>query len=231
MPVALKRTLADLVIEDPRRTRVLDTYSLDYCCNGHRGLGEVVREAGLDPVEISTALDLPGEATAAPSAAPGAAGALAHHIVDTHHAWMWEEMPRLLALVEKVQRVHGDRHPELADVLATCREAFTELEPHMTAEERVLFPAIVRMERGTRPSAPVGDRIEQLRQEHRVVGALFARLRELTDGWTAPADACGSFRAMMTGLEAMDADLREHIHQENNVLFPRAVELERGLPL
>lgn len=229
MTVSTSATLAELVIQDPRRTQVLDRYALDYCCNGHRQLDEAVTAAGLDLDEISRSLDLPGERPVDTTATPGAAGALAHEIVDTHHAWMWEEMPRLLALTEKVHRVHGDRHSELADVLATYRAAVSELEPHMTTEERVVFPAISRMERGQAPTTPVRDRIDRLREEHQAVGALFSHLRDITHDWEPPADACGSYRAMLDGLHTMQRDLHDHIHQENNVLFPRAVELERGL--
>ena len=219
-------TLADLVLEDARRARVLESLSLDYCCHGHRPLDEAVAEAGLDLAEVRAALDLPGEAPVAPTAAPGDATALAHDVVDTHHAWMWEEMPRLLALTEKVAGVHGDNHPELAEVHATYAKAVSELEPHMTTEERVVFPAISRMERGQAPTTDVGVRLRQLRDEHQAVGDLFAHLRTLTDDWTPPADACGSYRGMLDGLAAMERDLHEHIHKENNVLFPRAAELE-----
>lgn len=229
MTIEVHATLADLVIADPRRAQVLDSLSLDYCCNGSRRLDEAVASAGLDLDDVISALDLPGGAPAPVVTLPGEAGALAHDIVDTHHAWMWEEMPRLLALVEKVNRVHGERHPELADVLATYTEAIGELEPHMTTEERVVFPTISKMERGQMPSAPLEPRISQLRVEHQLVGALFARLRELTSNWTPPEDACGSYRAMLDGLHTMERDLHEHIHKENNVLFTRALDLERRL--
>lgn len=229
MTVNTRATLADLVLEDSRRVRVLESLSLDYCCNGHRSLDEAVAAAGLVLGEVADALDLPDATPAAPPTAPGAAATLAHDIVDTHHAWMWEEMPRLLALVEKVARVHGDAHPELADVLEVYRAALTELEPHMTTEERVVFPAISRMEKGQPPTGPLRDQIEQLRDEHQVVGVLFARLKELTDDWAVPEGACGSYRMMLDGLATMQRDLHEHIHKENNVLFPRALELEQGL--
>lgn len=230
MTVSASATLAELVIEDPRRTQVLDRYALDYCCQGHHPLDEAVKAAGLDLDEISRSLDLPGERPGeTTTTTPGAAAALAHEIVDTHHAWMWEEMPRLLALTEKVHRVHGDRHSELADVLATYRAALSALEPHMTTEERVVFPAISRMERGQIPTTDVGNHIDQLREEHQAVGELFAHLRKITGDWEPPQDACGSYRAMLDGLHAMERDLHQHIHQENNVLFPRVIELERGL--
>lgn len=229
MTVNTRATLADLVLEDSRRVRVLESFSLDYCCNGHRALDEAVTAAGLDLGEVAGALDLPDAVPAAPPTTPGAAATLAHDIVDTHHAWMWEEMPRLLGLVEKVTRVHGDTHPELAEVLETYRAALTELEPHMTTEERVVFPAISRMEKGQPPAGPLREQIEQLRDEHQAVGDLFARLKELTDDWAVPEGACGSYRMMLDGLSTMQRDLHEHIHKENNVLFPRALDLEQKL--
>ncbi len=224
--------LGDLVIADPRRARVLERFGIDYCCHGERSLSEAAGESGLDLAEVSHALDLPDDA-AVPStrALPLENAALAHDIVDTHHAYMWEEMPRLQALVDKVHTVHGDRHPELARVRAAYTEAVTALDPHMTTEERVVFPAISKMEKAQALTA-FGSFVEpvaQLRAEHDAVGVLLKEIRTLTDGYAAPEDACNSYRAMLKGLEEMELDLHEHIHKENNVLFPRLLELERQL--
>ena len=232
MAVATTATLADLVTEDPRRSRVLEQLGLDYCCNGHRPLEEAATAAGLDLADVSSRLDLPGEPP--PTVARDLElGALAHDIVDTHHAYTWEEMPRLQALVDKVAGVHGDRHPELASVKAAYEQVVAELEPHMTREERVIFPAISRLEKTQAPvqltSGDVGDALRQLIAEHDVVGDLLKQIRELTSDHTPPADACGSYRAMLTGLAEFEHDIHEHVHKENNVLFPRVLELHERL--
>ncbi len=228
MTIETSTTLADLVIEDGRRARVLERFDLDYCCHGQRSWSDAARGAGLDLEEVRQALDLP-PASAAEVAGPQQHAALAHDIVDTHHAYMWEEMPRLQALVEKVHRVHGEGHPELAKVNALFVQALSELDPHMAKEERSVFPAISRMEKTGEPGAPgaLAEQIDQLVQEHTVVGDLFKEINSVTEGYAAPEDACGSYRAMLDGLRAMELDLHEHIHKENYVLFPGALELER----
>ncbi|WP_338539019.1 iron-sulfur cluster repair di-iron protein [Janibacter terrae] len=217
-------TLGDLVTEDPRRSRVLEQLGLDYCCNGDRPLDEAAREAGLDPADVGARLDLPGEPPVM-VAKDLALSALAHDIVDTHHAYLWEEMPRLTALVDKVVGVHGGRHPELARVQETYARVVTEIEPHLTREERVVFPAISRLEKTRAPvtvaSGDLGELVQRLVDEHDVVGDLLAELRDLTGRFTPPPDGCNSYRAMLAGLEELEQDLHAHVHKENNILFPR----------
>lgn len=224
MAVMTTTTLGDLVTEDPRRSRVLEQLGLDYCCNGDRPLDEAAREAGLDPADVGARLDLPGEPPVM-VAKDLALSALAHDIVDTHHAYLWEEMPRLTALVDKVVGVHGGRHPELARVQETYARVVTEIEPHLTREERVVFPAISRLEKTRAPvtvaSGDLGELVQRLVDEHDVVGDLLAELRDLTGGFTPPPDGCNSYRAMLAGLEELEQDLHAHVHKENNILFPR----------
>lgn len=244
-------TLGDVVSTDPRRARVLESHAIDYCCHGGRSLAQACADAGLDLAALIGSLQLPDERPVGPvgeQVAGGAGGvtggapsptvnsALAHDIVDTHHAYMWEEMPRLQALVEKVHTVHGQRHPELATVRDAFTAAITALDPHMTKEERRVFPAISRLERdsergpgsGPATGSTLRADIEDLRAEHNTVGELFKRLREVTGGYAVPADACGSYKAMLAGLEAMELDLHEHIHKENNILFNRVEQLLGG---
>jgi len=228
MTVEASATLADLVIQDGRRARILEGFGLDYCCHGQRSLVDATTEAGVDLREVTRALDLPAPSDPAVRVAQERAD-LAHDIVDTHHAYMWEEMPRLQALVEKVARVHGERHPELSRVEELFTAAVSELDPHMTKEEHSVFPAISRLEKsGTRPRVSLAEQIEVLVDEHTVVGDLFKEINATTMGYAVPEDACGSYRAMLDGLREMELDLHEHIHKENNVLFPGALELERA---
>ena len=231
MTIDAHETLSELVTADPRRARVLEKFGLDYCCHGQRPLGEAATEAGLDVTAVSAALDIAGPAPEAADGRFAENSALAHDIVDTHHAYMWAEMPRLQALVEKVATVHGVRHPELAEVRAAFERAVAGLDPHMTREERLVFPAITRLEKtqSPAPSGPLAEPIAQLKAEHDVVGELFKQIRSTTRDYAVPDDACNSYRAMLTGLEEMELDLHEHIHKENNILFPRAVEMEREL--
>ncbi|WP_420174281.1 iron-sulfur cluster repair di-iron protein [Luteococcus sp. OSA5] len=230
--IATSTTLGDLVAQDMRRARILEQYGLDYCCNGQRSLAQAAETAGLDADRLAHELDLP-EAPADQPAQPLANAALAHDIVDTHHAYLWQEMPRLQALVDKVFQVHGEKHPELARVREAYTAAVADLEPHLTKEERVLFPAISKLEKAQAPVAfPFGslaNPIRQMMSEHDVAGDLFKEMRELTDGFTPPEGACNSYRAMLTGLDEMERDLHLHIHKENNVLFPQVLRMEQRI--
>ncbi|HPU13745.1 MAG TPA: iron-sulfur cluster repair di-iron protein [Aeromicrobium sp.] len=226
MTVLGTATLAELVIEDHRRAPILEGFGLDYCCGGQQSLADAVSVTGLDLADVQQALELPTQAESTESTSRENAE-LAHDILDTHHAYMWEEMPRLLALVQKVHGVHGERHQELAEVLEIFTTAVGELEPHMTKEERSVFPSINRLERTGQWSAssPLADQVADLVDEHEAVGALFKRLNQVTENYEVPADACGSYRAMLEGLKRMELDLHEHIHKENNILFPGALAL------
>jgi regulator of cell morphogenesis and NO signaling len=155
---------------------------------------------------------------------------LAEHIEETHHAYLREELPRLDFMTEKVSRVHGDKEPRLLRV----REAFValkaELEPHMMKEERVLFPIIRELEASaSRPEfhcGSVANPIRQMEHEHDQAGDALAIIREATDDFVPPEWACNTYRAMLDSLEKLEADMHQHVHKENNVLFPKAIEME-----
>jgi regulator of cell morphogenesis and NO signaling len=222
MTISATASLGELVTEDSRRSRVLEKLGLDYCCNGADSLAVASAAAGLDIDQVIAALDLPD---APPASTPaGDTTGLAHDIVDTHHAYMWEEMPRLATLVEKVYRVHGERHPELEQVRDAFFRAVGALEPHMTAEERSVFPTIAKLEKGQPASgaATLNETLDALIDEHQQVGDLFHEIKSLTNNYTWPADGCNSYKMMLEGLREMELDLHEHIHKENNILFPAA---------
>lgn len=228
MTVQLTASLGDLVTADPRRARILETYGLDYCCGGGLSLSEAAAQAGLDAQSIATALDLPGEAQPMTWQSSDLSG-LAHEIVDLHHSYLWDEMPRLEALVTKVRDVHSAAHPELIQVHSTFQQLVAELDEHLTHEERVVFPAISRLERTQQPvvarDQPLAALIQQLIDEHDVAGQLLVQINTLTQGFATPQDACTSYRMMLTGLHEMETDLHLHIHKENNVLFPKVLAL------
>ncbi|OYO16659.1 iron-sulfur cluster repair di-iron protein [Enemella dayhoffiae] len=223
--IATNETLGDLVTADPRRARVLEKFGLDYCCGGQRTLGEAAAAAGVDATEVADALDL-ADPEPAPEWQSLGMGELARHVVDTHHSYLWEELKPLGELVDKVHRVHGERHPELTRVAEAYRLAVADLEPHLFKEERILFPGIERLA-STGSASGSGEAlrgpITQMLREHDYVGELMTEIHELTDGFTAPADGCASYQQMMSRLGQLEHDLHEHIHKENNVLFPRVL--------
>lgn len=210
-----QRTLGELVAERPARARVLERAGLDYCCHGDRTLAVAAEQAGADVAQLSR--DLAGVAATTEAAVDALAPAeLATHIEATHHAYLHEELPLLDALAAKVANVHGQRHPELAEVAELVSTLRAELEPHLAKEEVVIFPAAGESER----SPVVRTVVAELRAEHEVAGELLGRLRRAARGYEVPADGCASYRSLYERLPAMEADTFRHIHLENNVLFP-----------
>ena len=228
----LESTVGELVAQQPARSRVFEKLGIDFCCGGRKSLGEACEGQGLDGrtvLSMLLAAETGGEveerdwSIASPTE-------LADHIEQTHHAYLAEELPRLQAMVRKVAAVHGERYPwmlELDGVFAAFRG---ELESHAVKEEQVLFPMIRRLEDNTADkSSPAGHDVasvvEVMEHEHDDAGGALARMRELSDGFTPPQDACGTFRAMLDALRELEADMHRHVHKENSILFPAALRL------
>jgi regulator of cell morphogenesis and NO signaling len=226
-------TLADIVTTHPSLARELERRDLDYCCGGGITLAAACSANGLD---VETVID---ELTAESSDSPGEPWAtmglvqLVDHLEATHHRYLWAELPRLSALFDKVLSVHGERHPELVAIDECYTTIRIDLEPHLTKEERVLFPMIRELATAsTAPSFHCGslqNPISAMLSEHDTVGDLLRQLRRLTDGYQPPADGCGSYEALFAGLEQLEADTHLHIHKENNLLFPTVVQVEQRL--
>lgn len=229
-------TVGQLVAERPGRSRVFERLDIDYCCGGKVPLEQACRARGLDVEvvlrELAAQDDAPAEAVEADWAS-WTMGELVDHIVDVHHGYLRRELPRLAGLVDKIAEVHGKGHPELRDVRAVFASLKAELEAHIVKEERVLFPIIKQLEAATDlPSFHCGSvdhPIRAMEFEHDDAGAALARLRALTGGYVPPADACNTYRAALAGLAELEADLHQHIHKENNILFPRAHDAEAAL--
>jgi len=222
--IDLTSTLGQLVTDDPRRARVLEQLGLDYCCNGHRTIAEASELKGLDADRVAAAVDLPDPEPAPEWQSLGLTG-LADHILDTHHAYLWEELGPLGSLVEKVLAAHGENHPELAALRADYAALANDLAQHLMKEERILFPAIKATDASASDGVGCGVEgpIRQMMFEHDAAGEILARMRETTGGYGVPEDGCTSYQQMMLRLQALEDDLHQHIHKENNVLFPRAL--------
>jgi regulator of cell morphogenesis and NO signaling len=220
------------------RARIFERLGIDYCCHGATPLSEVCAERSLDIADVMREI-AEGDRRAEVEdfdrveCLAMAAGALADHIVDTHHAYLRRELPRLSALMEKVFVAHGARHPELAGLCDVFKDLREELELHMIKEERVLFPLIKQFETARAPflihCGTVENPIRVMEHEHQTVGMALVRMRESTHEYHPPADGCLSMKALYEGLANLETDLHHHIHKENNILFPRAAELESRL--
>jgi len=226
--------IGDIVLEVPATMRIFEGLNIDYCCGGQRTLAAACAHAGRDLEEVQrrlAALQAAAPAPADPKVWQSAPLAdLIDHIVATHHAFTRSELARVAPLMERVLKVHGDHHPELARV-AQCFEAMAcDLQPHLEKEERILFPFVRSLEAGD-PAAEccfgtVQNPIRAMQSEHEQVGDILRELRTLTRDFTPPEDACGSYRSLLMGLRNLEEDLHLHIYLESHLLFPRAIELE-----
>lgn len=226
-------TIGRLVAAVPSRARVFERLGIDYCCGGHRHLDEVARERGIDLDALVRDVEAAdGEPREGADWRVASDEALIAHILDVHHRYLQAELPALGALVHKVERVHGERHPELAEVRRIYDALAGDLIPHMQKEEQVLFPMMQRLRAGEIHAAGhcggIANPLRVMHREHGDAGLALARLRALTRGYAVPEDACTSYRAMLARLERLEQDTHEHIHEEENVLFPRYAQESRS---
>jgi len=238
MNTTAEKTVRELAVELPHAARVFEKWGIDYCCGGGRSLTEACEAAHVKVDQVLRALD--GEPCAPAGSSPEhdwmtePLSNLIEHIVNTHHKYTREELDRLTALLDKVCSVHATRHPELLRVQTHFIELKQELTLHMMKEEKVLFPYLERMEESVLQKEPVvpppfgtvQNPVHMMMQEHDSAGATLRVMREASDEYQAPADGCFSYRTLYQALAAFEVDLHQHIHLENNILFPRAVEME-----
>ena len=216
--------------------RVFEKYGIEYCCGGQAPLAEACAAKGVTVDDVIASL----RAATTPSApveknwARESLAALATHIVDTHHAYVTREVPRLSELGAKVVSRHGDTREELSVIQAKFAELGEELIEHQGKEEVVLFPYIGKLERFASGNGPmprncfgsIAHPIAMMTRDHDFAGELMTEIRRLSQDYTPPDDACPTFRAFYDGLCEFEQDLHQHIHLENNILFPRALALE-----
>jgi len=229
----------ELAVENPASTRVFEKLGIDYCCGGNRSLREACENANLQFDQVLDSLEKADQATRCTQkdrhwqAEPLAS--LIEHIQSTHHMYTREEIVRFGPLLEKVCSVHGKNHPELLEVREIFKGLAQELTTHLMKEEMMLFPYIVRAEaavagNGPLARAPFGsvqNPVSMMEHEHDSAGNALRAMNEATNGYSAPADACISYQTLYQALAAFEADLHQHIHLENNILFPRAVAIEK----
>lgn len=236
MTLNTEKTVREYAVEAPGATRVFEKLKIDYCCGGHRPLSDACAAAGVGVGEVESLLEAAGSPAALPAAVQsGTMSELMDYILEKHHTFTREEMERITALADKVATKHGGNHPELLKVRDLFAQLCEDLRPHMFKEEMVLFPYIKQLEQATAagrpaPYAPFGtvaNPVRMMMLEHDTAGESLRELRAASCDYTAPADGCISYRALYSALEEFEADLHQHIHLENNVLFPRAAGIEQ----
>lgn len=225
MTIQPSQTVREIANQFPQSLRIFDGLGIDYCCGGGRTLADAC-SASNAVVERVVAQIEAGPAAVVPWPTDSMSG-LATYIQSIHHSYVRNEIPRITALLEKICGKHADKHPHLVGV----RERFTalaeELSQHMLKEERVLFPYLAEVERGGEAYSCFGaveNPIRVMMAEHENAGELLREIRLLTNDYRLPEDACTSFKALYAGLAEFEGDLHQHVHLENNILFPLALQ-------
>ena len=235
------QTVGSIVAKNYKAAEVFDKYRIDFCCQGRTTLDEACKNKNVDITRLAAELEVVMEEpkSQAIDFAAWAPDLLCDYIEKTHHRYVLEAIPVLDQYLEKVTRVHGERHPELNEVYWLFREVANELLQHMKKEEMILFPFIRNImaikASGTDYSAPpfgsIQNPIRVMEQEHEFAGSHFHRIAELTGQYNPPADGCTTYRVSFAKLQEFEQDLHRHVHLENNILFPKALEMERELAI
>ena len=233
-------TVREVALQVPESTRLFESLKIDYCCGGNQPLGQACASVGVEVDDVMEMLAGVGQSNEEEDALDFQNASLPElitHIVDTHHVFTKTEMERLQSLADKVLSAHGGNHPELIHLNELWLRLCADLKPHMFKEEQILFPYILAMTRaaGQSQAAPfalfgtVKNPIRMMMTEHDIAGQILRELRVLTSDYLVPADACISYQTLYQALENFEKDLHQHIHLENNILFPKALELENAL--
>jgi regulator of cell morphogenesis and NO signaling len=234
-------TIGQTVANNFRTAEVFRKYGIDFCCKGGRLLNDVCNERNLDAeaieneltekIAISVAIS-ENEYKSMPTEA------LADHLLKVHHTYVRESIPPMLAFLHKINKVHGERHPELNEIYDLFEGCAHELTHHMIKEESILFPAIKKLAAADKLNegelqpfffGQLENPISMMQDEHTAEGERFVRIAELTNNFTAPEDGCTTYRVAFHKLEEFQNDLFMHIHLENNILFPKGLALENKL--
>ena len=240
MSVTTEKTVRELALENPGATRVFERLGIDYCCGGGQTLEQACQAAHVSINQVADSLAAASQPASANAPARNwqaePLSELLAHIQSTHHVYTREEIARLGPLFDKVCSVHGENHPELLRLREIFSGLAQELTTHLMKEEMVLFPYVLRMEEAVVASEPVlpppfgsvRNPVAMMMNEHDGAGNALRSMRQIGNGYAAPSDACISFQTLYQALAAFEADLHQHIHLENNVLFPHAIEMEQA---
>ena len=230
-------SIGAIVTADYRKAQVFRDFGIDYCCGGKKTLEEACLRKNLNPAQVQAALDAIDIAanTDSPDYGNWELDILSAHIVERHHRYITGALPMLYELTAKVARVHGGRHSELFEIAKEFNALAQELVLHMQKEEQVLFPYIIQLaialREGRSPERPffgtVDHPVRMMEMEHESAGESMEKIRALSQDYTPPSDACTSYRVLFAQLRAFEEDLHQHVHLENNILFPGAQRLEK----
>ena len=239
MSAIAEKTVRELALESSSVTRVFERLGIDYCCGGNKPLEEACKAVNLPLEEVQRELDSASQESQTRADRDWQREPLSElvsHINATHHKFVRTEIARINPLLEKVCGVHGKNHSELFHIQALFRGLAQELTSHMMKEEMVLFPHIAKMEESViegepllpAPFGTVANPVAMMEHEHDSAGNALRAMRKASNDYMAPEGACASYQALYRAFAEFEADLHQHIHLENNILFPRAIKMERG---
>ena len=239
LEITKPRTVGEWVAADYRTASIFREFGIDFCCGGKRTLAEVCRQKGIDLAALEQALSEPksgGETPALPFN-EWDLPFLIDYIVNVHHRYVLDKLPQIEQYADKVATVHGEAHPETRKIAGQWKAVSSELTAHLQKEERILFPYLTELCRvrddkeaaAVPPFQTAANPIRVMEAEHDAAGELLHELRRLSDDFTPPDGACNTYRVLYALLAEFEADLHQHVHLENNLLFPKALALEQEL--
>ena len=233
------KTIGEIVAEDYRTASVFENYGIDFCCNGNRSISEACSDKDINEEELLSKVEQvkQGGASGTPDFQSWPLDLLADYIEKKHHRYVEEKIPVLKQYLEKISQVHGARHPELLEIATLFNGSAGELTAHMKKEEFILFPYVRKIvktrQTGEHPGEPhfgsAKNPIHVMMQEHDNEGERFRKISGLSNNYTAPEDACNTYKVAYAILKEFEDDLHLHIHLENNILFPKTIEMEKEL--
>lgn len=232
----IEKTIGEIVAQDYRTAAVFEQFGIDFCCKGNRTIQDACAAKNISSdavIQQLTALP-PANLVTEEDYKQWPMDKLSNHIEERHHGYINEKMPLLLQYLEKVSKVHGKEHPEVVDIYELFRECAAELSMHMKKEELILFPFIRKMAGSNQLTemphfGTVENPVNMMRHEHDTEGERFRKIAVLSNDYTPPADACNTYRVSYAMLKEFEQDLHLHIHLENNILFPAAIQREKEL--
>lgn len=234
-----EETLGEIAAKDIRKAEIFKKYGLDFCCGGKKTVKEACAEKGLDVTKIEQELQQSDKNYASRPLPYNdwEEGFLADYIVNTHHSYVKKTLPELMQYSLKVAKVHGNAHPELVTMYRLVEEIYHEMSEHMEKEEQILFPFVKKLSYADNKAdvlanasfGNVENPINMMVHEHEVVGKNLELLRKLSNDYTLPADACASYKLYFHMLEEFESDLFLHVHLENNILFPKVLEMTKQI--
>ena len=237
MNITKENTIGEVVVENIKAADVFKKHGIDFCCGGGITIEKACSTYGIDFQTLENELENIDKAPTRYNYQKWELDFLIDHIINIHHSYVLENIPIMYEYAEKAAKVHGENHPELVEIFSLVGAVSQELSMHLKKEENILFPYVKTLvnakRKGTAAESAhfgtVQNPIQMMESEHDGAGNAFKTIGKLSNNFTPPNDACNTYRALYSKLEEFEQDLHQHIHLENNILFPKAIELELEL--